>query len=739
MADSNNLTKSSWMLTLAAIAVVTAALYLAKGLLVPLTLALLLSFLLSPVCDWLERRRLGRIPAVLVTAILAFAVLGILAWTTVVQMTDLAPKLPEYQKNIEAKLHSTNAYVSAALSKVTRTAQGMGQNLSQSEQAQELLGGTERSYSVRVISSPPSPLKVFGGMFGTLLEVLGSTGIVIVLVVFFLVRREDLRDRFIRLVGQGQVTVTTQALEDAATRVSRYLSMQFLINVSFGVPVAIGLYFIGVPNAILWGILATALRFIPYIGPWIAAATPIGLSMVISTGWVAPILTVGLFVVLELVSNNVMEPWLYGKNTGVSPVAVLVAAVFWLWLWGPVGLLLATPLTVCLLVIGRHVPQLSFLDTLLGNEPVFEPKTRIYQRLLAGDQEEAAELIEGYLEHLSLGEVYDTVLIPALALAETHFHHGEINESKHKFIFQALKETVEELGERQQALQAKEATQDAKEADADSNPVGWSNSSRIRILCLPARDEADEIAGMMLAQLLAMKGCNVQAVSVTALASEMVDLVEQRKADVVCISAMPPAAATHARYLCKRLRGRFPEGNLVVGLWHVKGDLNKARERIGYGATAHVVATLADAQEQIRLLIEPLLLRSEQELLPSLDQLAKDKDSPLRFQPVHKESRQKLDVQGEESMNSRRNGKSSKPTRRIPQNEKRSKKSEPVERKLLQSPTVAKSADQLGNDHAPPKAHEVPKPDPKVEPKPRKPGGKAESPKRRGGSGAAGE
>ena len=308
-------------------------------------------------------------------------------------------------------------------------------------------------------------------MFGTLLEVLGTIGIVIVLVVFFLIRREDLRDRFIHLVGKGHVTVTTQMLEDAGARVSRYLSMLFLINVTFGISVGIGLYLIGVPNAILWGILAAALRFIPYIGPWIAAAMPIGLSMAISTGWVAPILTVGLFVVLELFSNNVLEPWLYGKNTGVSAVAVLVAAVFWMWLWGPVGLLLATPLTVCLLVVGKHVPQLSFLDILLGNEPVFEPKKRIYQRLLAGDQEEAAELLEDYLEHKPLAEVYDTVLIPALALAETHWHRGELNEGKHKFIMESLKEMIQDRVERQQEMQAQEDTEDTPEADGDSGLV----------------------------------------------------------------------------------------------------------------------------------------------------------------------------------------------------------------------------------------------------------------------------
>jgi hypothetical protein len=452
-------------------------------------------------------------------------------------------------------------------------------------------------------------------MFGTLLEVLGTAGIVIVLVVFFLIRREDLRDRFIHLVGKGHVTVTIQMLEDAGKRVSRYLSMLFLINVTFGISVGIGLYLIGVPNAILWGILAAALRFIPYIGPWIAAAMPIGLSLAISTGWGAPILTVGLFVVLELFSNNVMEPWLYGKNTGVSAVAVLIAAVFWMWLWGPVGLLLATPLTVCLLVVGKYVPQLSFLDILLGTEPVFEPRTRVYQRILAGDQDEAAELIAGYLEHRPLVEVYDTVLIPALALAETHLQLGELNEGKHKFIMESLKEMIQDRGERQQEMQAKEDTADAPEVGGDSSNVDETNSSRFCILSLPARSEADEIAAMMLAQVLETKGCDVQSISVMSLAGD--DLADQNSADVICVSATPPAAVMHARYLCKRLRGRLPEVKLVVGLWDAQGDLNKARERIGCGAI--VVATLADAQEQIRLLIPP---RFEKQAQPECGPMA---------------------------------------------------------------------------------------------------------------------
>jgi len=396
--------------------------------------------------------------------------------------------------------------------------------------------------------------------------------------------------------------------------------MQLFINITFGLSIAIGLCFIGVPSAILWGTLAAALRFIPYIGAWSAAAAPLGLSMAISTGWVAPLLTLGLFVVLELFVANVMEPWIFGKNTGVSSAAILVAAVFWTWLWGPIGLLVATPLTVCLLVIGKHVPQLSFLDTLLGNEPVFELKTRVYQRLLAGDQEEAAELVLDDLEHRPLVEVYDTVLVPALALAETHWHRGELDEGRHKLIFQSLRASIEELGERHQAMQTKEAAAETTDADGHPGLAPLADASRLCVLCLPAHDEADEIAGMMLAQLVETRECRLHAVSVAALVSEMGDLVEQHKADVVCISATPPAAVMHARHVCKRLRARFPDVHLVVGLWNAQGDLAKAKERIGCGKATHVVSTLAAARRQIRLLIQPLLLRPREHVQPDCGQ-----------------------------------------------------------------------------------------------------------------------
>ena len=458
-------------------------------------------------------------------------------------------------------------------------------------------------------------MDVISGMFGTLLGVLGSIGIVIVLVVFFLIRRDDLRDRFIRLVGGGRVTQTTRALEDAAARVSRYLLMQFVVNSSLGVLVAIGLYLIGVPNAVLWGIAAAALRFIPYIGVWIAAVVPIGLSLAISDNWLAPLLTFGLFVALELAIGNVLEPWLYGKHTGVSPVAVLVAAVAWTWLWGIAGLLLATPMTVCLLVIGKHVPQLSFLTILLGDEPVFETKTRVYQRLLAGDQEEAAELLEEALEQDSLARIYDTVLIPALAQTETHWLLGDLNDVRHTFIFRSVKEIIEGLGESQRAPPPIEIAP-AAATNGESAAGIVIPAPKPCILCLPARTEADEIAGMMLAQVFKAEQWTVHSVPITAQASAIADFVEKHEAVVICISAMAPAAVMHARHLFKRLRHDFPAVKILIGLWNAPGDLTKARNRIGSGAMADVVATLTDAQEHVRQLIPPIVPPSENGVQP---------------------------------------------------------------------------------------------------------------------------
>lgn len=604
MAQPKEFNRRPTILTIAAVAVVIGALYLGKGLLVPLAVAVLLSFLLSPVCDWLERRGLGSLPSVTVTAVLGFALLGGLAWTAAVQITSLVPKIPEYQTNVEAKLSSVNAYAVSTLRQVTRTTEAMGEKLSPIETTKDVgisADSGDRLYAVRVVKQPSSPLEIVAGLsgsFGTMLQALGAVAIVIVLVVFFLVQREDLRDRFIRLVGKTHVTVTTQTLEDAGNRVIGYLSMLFVMNLMFGVSIGIGLYLIGLPNAILWGIMAAVLRFIPYIGPWIAAAMPVALSMAISPGWYAPFLTVALFVVLELLNNNLLEPWLYGKNTGVSAVAVLIAAFFWMWLWGPVGLLLATPLTVCLLVVGKHVPELSFLNILLGSDPVFEPHERIYQRFLAGDSDEAADLFGEYLEQQSLTEAYDKVLIPALGLAEKYWQLGELADGKHEFIIDGLKELIQDQGERQRELLIKQNTEHTEPL---GEGVGGSDAIRspcLSVICLPARSETDEIATQVLAQVLAATGCRIEIIALKALTGDLDELAEQcAAADVVCISATRPAAVMHARYLSKRLRDRLPEISLIVGLWDSRGDLSKASARIACDAI--VVATLTSAQEKI--------------------------------------------------------------------------------------------------------------------------------------------
>jgi hypothetical protein len=431
--------------------------------------------------------RLGRIPAVLVTAVPGLHRAGRDGLDCRGSNDRPGPqdsRIPE--ANIQAKLHSVNAYFVAALSKVTKTAKDVDQNLSPAEQAEGPQGDGEWPFSVRVLSSPASPLQVFGGMFGTLVEVLGTAGIVIVLVVFFLVRR-GLARSIHPPDWKGHVTVTTQMLEDAGARVSRYLSMLFIINATFGIAVGIGLYLIGVPNAVLWGILATTLRFIPYIGPWIAAAMPIGLSMAISTGWVAPILTVVLFVVLELFSNNVMEPWLYGKSTGMSAVAVSGG-----------GRLLDMAVGSCRTAAGDAVDRVPVGDrqarsaTVLfgysaGHEPVFEPKKRIYQRLLAGDQEEA-RIARGVPQapaarrslrhgaHPGAGFGRDALAARRAQRGQAQLHHAKPERD----------DSI--LGDRPQEKPADEGTVLASEADEDSQVVVEpTDSPRLSILaCRPA-------------------------------------------------------------------------------------------------------------------------------------------------------------------------------------------------------------------------------------------------------------
>jgi len=445
----------------------------------------------------------------------------------------------------------------------------------------------------------------------TALGPLATACVVLVLIIFMLLGREDLRDRMIRLFGHGRLNLTTQALDEVAHRITRYLVAQSLVNICYGVAVGAGLWLIGrllghasggFPNVLLWGLLCTLLRFIPYVGIWIAMLLPVTVSFALFPGNSPFLATIGMFVAYELVVSQFVEPYLYGSSTGMSPLAVLIAAVFWTVLWGPIGLLLSTPMTVCLVVLGKYVPQLEFLSVLLGDEPVLEPPVRIYQRLIALDQEEASDLIHEYLKQRSLEDVYDQILIPVLALAERDRQHEQLDDEREDFVHRGLRELIEELGEQAATAQAKAASGDGTATSAAAPRSAHAMLPKdcyVRVYCLPAQDEADELAAMMLAQLLTLRGYCAEAISHDVLSGEMLELIEKNTADLVCISALPPTATSDARYLTRRLRARFPELPLIVGLWTFRNDLDRARLRISRDESVKLVTTLAEAEEQI--------------------------------------------------------------------------------------------------------------------------------------------
>jgi predicted PurR-regulated permease PerM len=401
-----------WAIALTAF--IVAALSFARELLIPLALSALLTFLLSPLVTRMERW-IGRIAAVLLVVLLIFTSMGVAGWVLSRQLVDLATKLPEYKGNIISKIQAFKMPQGGAFTKLSETVEELKNELpggkaapapTVTQEADEpdpdvAPAQNDPAPAVQMVeSSKSNPFELVQFIIAPLLGPLGMAALVLLLVIFMLLEREDLRSRIIRLIGQGRISATTRAMDDAGQRVARYLLMQLVVNVTYGIPVAIGLYFIGVPNAMLWGAFATVLRFIPYVGPWIAAAFPIILSLAVSDSWWSPLLTISLFVVLELLSNNVMEPWLYGKQTGVAPFALIVAAVFWTWLWGSVGLVLATPLTVCLVVMGRHVPRLSFLSIVLSDDEALTPAEDCYYRLLTpGDRDELADRALRYRLH----------------------------------------------------------------------------------------------------------------------------------------------------------------------------------------------------------------------------------------------------------------------------------------------------------------------------------------------------
>ena len=591
--------------TVALTAFVIGTLYFAREILIPLALSALLTFLLSPLVTRIERW-MGRIAAVLFVAALIFTAAGAAGWMLTRQLVDLATKLPEYQGNIVAKLHAFQLPRGGAFTRLSTTFEELkkempgganadgatiAQDAGKPDSATVSTPTTPAAVPVQVVeTSRANPMELIRMIVAPILGPLGTAALVLVLVICMLFQREDLRNRLIRLIGQGRISATTRAMDDAGQRVSRYLLMQLVVNVTYGVVIAIGLTFIGVPNGLLWGAFGTVLRFIPYIGPWVAASFPTILALAVTPSWTMPVLTLLLFGVVELILNNVMEPLLYGAHTGVSSIALIMAAVFWTWLWGPIGLVLATPLTVCLVVMGRHVPRLAFLSVVLSDEEALTPAEDCYHRLLTFGEKDELEFVDAFLKTNTVTALYDSVFIPVLAAAETDAREGLLDDEQLSVVEQSMRDIIEDLGQRPAPDPAKSST---TEAGAPPPVTGCS------VLCLPVRAYRDELAGVMLMQLLQQRGCTVENAGSKMVSGELIEAVEKAAVDAVCISVIAPSTIIQARHLCSKLRARFPQLKIVIGLWGATENVDDAIQRLRASGADDVVTTMADAIAQL--------------------------------------------------------------------------------------------------------------------------------------------
>jgi predicted PurR-regulated permease PerM len=538
-----------------AVVVAVAVLRYAQDVFVPLALAILLTFLLAPLVEKLQRMHINRAVAVLFAVALTIFILGGLLWIVFHQFTDLAGQLPTYRRQLRANIADLTGALKGGVSSTTQAMEQLSRELGRVAPTDRELANVPKMQVVE----PATPMRALGNFLAPFVKPVSTTALVIVFVIFMLLRLPDLRDRIISLLGSKNIRVTTEALDEAASKVSRYLLTFTIINGVQGIGTALGLYLIGVPNAVLWGALTMALRFIPYVGIWVAAAIPIALSFAIFDHWSQPAMVAGLFVALEAISYIALEPWLIGSRTGVSPIALLVAAAFWTWLWGPIGLLLAIPVTVCLVVMGKYIPQLAFLYTLLGDQPVLAPHERLYQRLLASNRDDADELLEEAARTQSRGEVCETIILPALQLAEDDHDRGILPDAKRMLIFEHIEQWADDFIAVEHVPLA-----------PPGNPT--SPSFGTTVLCVPAEDRADQISSKLLTSLLLEHGIKAR----TALNG----WEDEAKPDAVVISALPPDAVTAARRTCRALRQRWHDVPILVGLWSAAGDPERARRRL---------------------------------------------------------------------------------------------------------------------------------------------------------------
>jgi predicted PurR-regulated permease PerM len=569
------------------VVIVVAVLRYAQEVFIPLAMAILLTFLLAPLVGRLQSLGVNRLVAVIMSVAVALTTVSVLADVAFNQFTDLTHELPGYQRQLHENLTHLRGAVRGGIADASKVIEQLGKELQRVAPAEPVPNDVRR---VQVVAPPPNPLQVLRDFLGPAVQSFGTTLVVIVLVAFMLLRLHDLRERLIRVLGNRNLYATTEALSDAAERVSRYLLMQLLINSWTGIVVGAGLWALGVPHPGLWGALALVLRFVPYVGVWTAAVIPFLLSFAVSDDLTKPALVMGLFSGLELFNYAVLEPWIYANHTGISPVALLLSAAFWTWLWGGMGLLLAIPMTVCVAVMSKYIPQLEFLQVLLGDEPVLEPYQRLYQRLLVCNRDAVDSLLDETLRTGgSMLHAADVAIVPAIRMLESDYDRNALAAAKRKAVLDHVNDWVDERLEFSGGMGSSQTAA----ANALAAP---------RILCVPAADRADEIVAKLLASVLLERGMDAALVKPEAL--ERMPLVGSARAvDAIVVSALPPEAVAPARAVCRSIRGQIEDSLLLVGLWDPESDLTKPRERLRAVGVGQLVVSFTECITALEALV----------------------------------------------------------------------------------------------------------------------------------------
>jgi len=620
----------SAMATAVLAVIIVTMLYFGRDIIIPIAMAILLSFVLAPLVGLLQRIHVPRGIAVVGVVIFAFAVIFATGSLLATQLAQLAGDLPRYQSTITDKIQ---AFRETTASRGTlERASGMLKDLSKElEKPKDPLPATalrpsqaakgpapQSPVPVEVRQPDPSALESLRSLISPLLHPLATTGIIIIFVIFILLQREDLRNRLIRLAGSHDLQRTTAAIDDAAARLSRLFLTQLLLNGAFGLVIGIGLWLIGIPSAVLWGILAAVLRFVPYIGAAIAAVFPLALALAVDPGWSMLLWTFALFVVVEPLVGHVIEPMVYGHSTGLSPVAVVTSAAFWTALWGPIGLVLATPLTVCLVVLGRHVERLEFLDIMLGDRPALSPPEIFYQRMLAGDPTEASEQAEEFLKERSLSSYFDEVGLKGLQLAQLDAERGALNQERLAKIRDSVREFANNLSDQEDRVPPKAAAAATAEAESAAEnvapdgpyenlpvlkkeelPAQWQGEHPV--LCVAGRSLVDEAAAIMLGQLATAHGLSARVESAEVLSTANIFRLDTSGVAIVCLVYLEAGAPAHMRYAVRRLRRKLPQATIILACW-LKETSPETLQQLRDGAKADLAA--ASLGEAVKLCIE---------------------------------------------------------------------------------------------------------------------------------------